>query len=173
MVIAGPNGIREIPARHFHAGPYETCLASREMLTEIKIPVKPGPFGSAYLKICRRAGDWPVGAAGAAVWLDSRPGASSPPLISDAGIGLTALGARNFVAAEAEEFLRGKPATGENVRQAGEIAAANCRPVADQRGPEDYKRHLAGELTIRALRIAVDRAIQDTVHRDTMHRNTM
>jgi len=172
MVIAGPNDIRETPARHFHAGPYETCLRSGEMLTEIKIPVRPGPFGSAYLKLCRRAGDWPVGAVGAALWLDDRPGGSRAPLISDAGIGLTALGARNFVAAEAEEFLRGKPATQENFRQAGEIAAANCRPVADQRGPEDYKRHLAGELTTRALRMAVDRASRDTATEDTASRGS-
>jgi len=161
MVIAGPNDIREIPARHFHAGPYETCLGSGEMLTEIRLPARPGSFGSAYLKVCRRAGDWPVGAAGAALWLERRPGGGTP-LIDDAGIGLTALGARNFVAAEAEEFLRGKLATEENFRQAGEIAAANCRPVADQRGPEDYKRHLAGELTTRVLRTAVGRAIHDT-----------
>jgi len=157
MVIAGPNDIREIPARHFHAGPYETCLRSAEMLTEIKVPVKPGRFGSAYLKVCRRAGDWPVGAAGAALWLEGRPGPGGTPVISDAGIGLTALGARNFVAAEAEEFLRGKPATEDSFRQAGEITAANCHPVSDQRGPEDYKRHLAGELTTRALRMAADR----------------
>ena len=43
---------------------------------------------------------------------------------------------------------------------AGAIAAANCRPAADQRGPEDYKRHLAGELTRRALAVAARRAGQ-------------
>jgi carbon-monoxide dehydrogenase medium subunit len=156
MMIIGPNGIREIPARHFHAGPYETCLAVGEMLTEIRLPISPGPFGSAYLKVCRRAGDWPVGAVGAAVWLE---GSGTPhAVIRDAGIGLTALGAKHFVAAEAEEFLRGKPATEGNFRQASEIAAENCRPVADQRGPVDYKRHLAGELTRRVLRIAAGRA---------------
>jgi carbon-monoxide dehydrogenase medium subunit len=104
------------------------------------------------VKVMRRAGDWPIGAAGAAIWLNTRG------VIAYAGIGLTALGARNFVAAEAEDFLRGKPATQENFRRAGEIAASHCRPVADQRGPEDYKRHLAGELTARALRLAIGRA---------------
>ena len=79
-------------------------------------------------------------------------------LIADAGIGLAAVGATHFVAAEAEEFLRGRPATEESLRRAGEIAAANCRPVSDQRGPADYKRHLASELTTRVLRLAVARA---------------
>ena len=39
-----------------------------EMLTEIRIPIRPGG-GSAYEKVGRRVGDWPVGAAGAALWL--------------------------------------------------------------------------------------------------------
>ena len=160
MVIASlsPGGqvaTREVSAREFHTGPYETVTGPAEMLTEIRVDTHHDPlvrFGSAYVKVMRRAGDWPVGAACAAVWIDRRG------VIDDVGIGLTALGARNFVAAEAEDFLRGKPATQDNFRRAGEIAASHCRPVADQRGPEDYKRHLAGELTTRALRLAIGRA---------------
>jgi aerobic carbon-monoxide dehydrogenase medium subunit len=79
-------------------------------------------------------------------------------VVADAGIGLTAVGARQFAAPEAEEFLRGAPATDESFARAGEIAAGHCRPVSDQRGPADYKRHLAAELTVRALRVALRRA---------------
>ena len=43
--------------------------------------------------------------------------------------------------------------------QAGEIASADCSPAADGRGPVDYKRHLAGVLTRRALRRATARAL--------------
>jgi carbon-monoxide dehydrogenase medium subunit len=78
--------------------------------------------------------------------------------VRQAGIGLTAVGAEHFVAAEAEDFLRGRPATEENFAQAATIAAEHCHPVADQRGPEDYKRHLVAELTTRALRRAAARA---------------
>jgi len=99
----------------------------------------------------RRVGDWPVGAAGAAIWL---AGAT----IAEAGVGLTAVGAQHFSAAEAEEFLRGAPATEASFARAGEIAAEHCRPSSDQRGPADYKRHLAQELTVRALRKALRRA---------------
>jgi carbon-monoxide dehydrogenase medium subunit len=161
MLITGQNGDREVDARQFHRGPYETAVGPAEMLTEIRLPVRGARFGSAYVKVCRRAGDWPVGAVGAAVWLAAPPARGTgtrAPVIESAGIGLTALGARHFAAAEAEDFLRGKPATEENFRRAGEIAAIHCRPVPDQRGPEDYKRHLAGELTTRALRLAVTRA---------------
>jgi carbon-monoxide dehydrogenase medium subunit len=151
MVIRGPDGTRTVPAREFHTGPYETVVAPAEILTEIRIALRAGPKGSAYEKVGRRVGDWPVGAAGAALWL-------SGGTVTEAGIGLSAVGARNFAAAEAEEFLRGAPATEESFRRAGEIAAEHCRPVADQRGPADYKRHLAAELTTRALRTAARRA---------------
>src|SRR5205823_2682751 len=149
MVIHGPDGSRTVSAREFHTGPYETVVEAGEMLTEIRIPISPGG-GSAYEKVGRRVGDWPVGAAGAALWLDG-------DTITDAGIGLTAVGARNFAAAEAEDFLRGAAASEENFTRAGQIAAEHCRPVSDQRGPEAYKRHLAAELTVRALRRAAVR----------------
>jgi carbon-monoxide dehydrogenase medium subunit len=77
--------------------------------------------------------------------------------ITEAGLGLTAVGAAHFIAAEAEEFLVGQPADEESFQAAAVIAARHCRPLADQRGPEDYKRHLVAELTRRALRMAADR----------------
>jgi aerobic carbon-monoxide dehydrogenase medium subunit len=150
MIIRGPDGSRTVPARDFHTGPYETVVGPAELLTEIRIAIRPGG-GSAYEKVARRVGDWPVGAAGVAIWLDG-------DTVADAGIGLTAVGARHFAAAEAEEFLRGSPATEESFARAGQIAAEHCRPSADQRGPADYKRHLARELTTRALRRALRRA---------------
>ena len=162
MVIAHADGTRTVPARDFHTGPYETVVAPGEILTEIRVPIRPGG-GSAYEKVGRRAGDWPVGAAGSALCLDSGgldSGGLDGGIITDAGIGLTAVGAPHFSAAEAEEFLRGAPATEESFARAGELAAASCRPVSDQRGPADYKRHLARELTIRSLRRACQRAGQ-------------
>jgi len=150
MVITSLEGTRTVPAREFHVGPYETVVGPGEILTEIKIAITPGG-GSAYEKVGRRVGDWPIGAAGAAVRLDG-------PRIGAAGIGLTAVGARHFSAPEAEEFLTGAPVAEETFARAGAIAAGHCRPVSDQRGPADYKRHLACELTVRALRRAVERA---------------
>ena len=150
MVIQGPGGTRTVSAREFHTGPYETVVAPNELLTEIRIAIRPGG-GSAYEKVGRRVGDWPVGAAGAAVWL-------AGDTIAEAGIGLTAVGALHFAAAEAEEFLNGAPATEASFARAGQIAAEHCRPSSDQRGPADYKRHLARELTVRALRRAWRRA---------------
>ena len=64
MVICHPDGSRTVSARDFHTGPYETVVAPAELLTEIRIPIRAGG-GSAYEKVGRRVGDWPVGAAGA------------------------------------------------------------------------------------------------------------
>lgn len=149
-VLRGPDGTRTVPVRELHSGPYETVVALNELLVELRVPIRPGG-GSAYEKVERRVGDYPVAAAGAVLWL-------SDGTIADAGIGLTALGAPHFTAPEAEAALRGAPATEESFVAAGRAAAAQCNPVTDQRGPADYKRHLAAELTTRALRRATARA---------------
>jgi carbon-monoxide dehydrogenase medium subunit len=153
-VIRGGEGTRTVPVREFHVGPYETVVAPGELLMEVRVPVRPGG-GSAYEKVERRVGDWAVAAAGAAIWLNG------DGTVADVGIGLTAVGAEHFYAREAEELLRGQPADEESFAAAGRAVAEHCQPVADQRGPVDYKRHLAGELTVRALRRATARARGD------------
>src|SRR5271165_3705975 len=143
-VIRGQDGDRLVPVREFHRGPYETVIGPGELLAEVRVPVRPGT-GSAYEKVARRVGDWSVAAAGAVLRLSG-------------GLGGTAVGAEHFVAAEAEAFLLGQAPDTKSFAQAGAIAAEYCHPVADQRGPEDYKRHLVAELTTRALRRAAIRA---------------
>ncbi len=150
-VVRGRDGDRLVPVREFHLGPYETVVGRGELLVEVRVPVHPGA-GSAYEKVARRVGDWSVAAAGAVLQL------SSGGKIQEAGLGLTAVGAEHFVAAEAEEFLRGRSADPDTFAAAAKIAAGHCHPVADQRGPEDYKRHLVAELAARALRRAAERA---------------
>ncbi len=147
-VIRGERGIRSVPMREFFRGPYQTAVAPAEILVELRVPL--WATGSAYVKVDRRAGDWAVAAAAAAVRI-------ADGLVVEAGIGLTAVGP--FVAAEAEASLVGRAPTAETFAEAGRLAAEHCRPVADQRGPVDYKRHLAGELTVRALRRAAGRSV--------------
>jgi carbon-monoxide dehydrogenase medium subunit len=153
-VIKAPDGERTVPVREFHLGPYQTVIGRGELLAEVRVPVRPGT-GSAYEKVSRRVGDWSVAAVGAVLTLDP-----DQQTIREAGIGLTAVGAEHFVAAEAEEFLRSRPADRDTFTEAAKIAAEHCHPVADQRGPEDFKRHLVAELTTRALRRAAARVRQ-------------
>jgi aerobic carbon-monoxide dehydrogenase medium subunit len=150
-VIRGSAGERVVEMGDFHRGPYETAVGDGEMLTEIRLPVR-GHAGSAYEKVERRAGDWAVAAAGAVAWMENGT-------IDDAGIGLAAVGAPDMRAARAEETLRGQRPSEELFGEAGRLAGEECNPTSDQRGSVEYKRHLAHELTMRAVRRAVERAL--------------
>ena len=136
----------------FYIGPFTTAVGAEEMLTEVRIPIR-GGAGSAHEKVERRAGDFAIAAVSAAVWIEGG-------VIADAGIALGALGPTTIIATRAEEALKGKPPSEEAFAQAGEIAKEDCSPVPDGRGPVDYKRHLASVLTVRALRRATARALQ-------------
>jgi aerobic carbon-monoxide dehydrogenase medium subunit len=147
-VIQGAAGRRSVPLREFHDGPYETVVGAGELLVEIRYPIRPGA-GSAYEKVERRAGDWGVCTSGAYVVV-------SGGVITDCGIGLAAVNAPHYCAPGAEASLIGKAPSEENLAAAAAAAADECEPSADQRGPVDYKRHLAKELTLRALRRAAN-----------------
>jgi carbon-monoxide dehydrogenase medium subunit len=150
-VIRGPSRERTVTMAEFYRGPYETAVGPNEILTEIRIPVRAGG-SSAFEKVGRRAGDWAVVACGAAVWLDRG-------VIADARVGLAAVGPNTTGIPEISRALRGRHPSDEVFAEAGAIAARYCSPVTDQRGTVDYKRHLASELTRRALRRSVARIV--------------
>jgi carbon-monoxide dehydrogenase medium subunit len=149
-VIRGGNGERVVGMDEFHVGPYQTAVGDAEILTEVRLPLRPGA-GSAHEKVERRAGDWAIAAASAAVWLTNG-------IVSEIGIALSAVGLTTVHLKRAEDLLRGQRMSDDLIREAGGIASADCSPMSDGRGPVDYKRHLAGVLTQRALRRAVERA---------------
>ena len=150
-VIRGPGGERIVAMDEFHVGPYMTAVGDGELLTEVRLPLRVGA-GSAHEKVERRAGDWAIAAASAAVWIDGGK-------IADVGIALSAVGPTTIHVTRAEDLLRGASPSEEWFAQAGAIASEDCSPVPDGRGPVDYKRHLAGVLTKRALRRATERAL--------------
>ncbi|HEY7379648.1 MAG TPA: xanthine dehydrogenase family protein subunit M [Gaiella sp.] len=150
VVIRGPQGERVVGLDDFYVGPFTTAVGEGELLTEIRLGLRPGA-GSAHEKVERRAGDWAVAAASAALWIEGGT-------IADAGVALSAVGPTTIHLSRAVELLRGKSPSEELFAQAGEIASEDCMPFPDGRGPVDYKRHLAGVLTKRALRRAAARA---------------
>jgi carbon-monoxide dehydrogenase medium subunit len=135
----------------FHVGPYMTAVGAGEILTEVRLAIRPGG-GSAHEKVERRAGDWAIAASSATVWMNGGT-------IEDAGVALSAVGLTTIHLTRAEELLRGKAPSDGLFAKAGQIASEDCSPAADGRGPVDYKRHLAGVLTQRALRRATARAM--------------
>lgn len=149
-VIRGSGGTRVVTMTEFYRGPYETAVGDGEMLVEVRFPVRANG-SSAYEKVERRAGDWAVVSSGAAVWLDGS-------VIADARVGLAAVGPNTTGIPAISEALRGRAPSEEAYAEAGAIAAASCSPATDMRGSAEYKRHLADELTRRALRRSVRRA---------------
>jgi carbon-monoxide dehydrogenase medium subunit len=150
LVVRGLDGERVLTMPEFHRGPYETAVGDAEMLVEIRVPLPMGA-GSAYEKVERRVGDWAVAAAGAALRLEGGT-------IAEAGIALTAVGG-GVNCARAEASLTNQMPVEEAFAAAADLAADDCSPTADQRGSAEYKRHLARELTLRALRAAATRAL--------------
>src|SRR3954471_24624126 len=69
VVIQGSEGFRVVGMDEFHVGPYVTAVGADELLTEVRLPARAGA-GSAHEKVERRAGDWAIAAASAAVWLE-------------------------------------------------------------------------------------------------------
>src|SRR5829696_2694181 len=151
VVVRGREGERILDMTEFHVGPYETAVGDAEMLVEVRLPVREHR-GSAYEKVKRRTGDWAIAAAGVALTLDG-------PNIASAGIALSAVNPTEVRSGRAEEALAGRPPSDEAFEAAATLAAEDCAPVSDLRGPADYKRHLARELTQRALRRAAERAL--------------
>ncbi|HEY1569326.1 MAG TPA: xanthine dehydrogenase family protein subunit M [Solirubrobacteraceae bacterium] len=150
VVVRGLDGDRVLDIDEFHRGPYRTAVEDDEMLLEIRVPLRPRS-GSAYEKVDRRVGDWAVAAAGASLTLDA------DGRIAEAGVALAAVGA-DIACAQARDELIGHEPTPEVFQRAGAAAAAACSPAADQRGSVEYKRHVSGVLTIRALERAAARA---------------
>lgn len=152
VVARGPKGERTIPIGQFFKGLFTTALAHGEILTEIRIPTPPARSGGAYVKLERKVGDFAT--AGAAVQITLGKNGT----VEQAGIGLTNAGPTPIKATEAERYLVGKKPDAAVIAETARLAAKATSPTADRRGAVDYKREMARVLTMRALKLAVDRA---------------
>lgn len=152
IVCRSADGDRAIAAREFFLDTFSTAIEPTEILTEVRVPRPGAGSGGAYEKTERKAGDFATAAAAVQLQLgqDGR--------IAAAGVALTAVAETAFAATDAEAALVGQAPSEEAYRSAGAAAAAQSRPVADGHGPVAYKRGMAAEMTVRALRRAVARA---------------
>ncbi|MEA2577469.1 MAG: aerobic carbon-monoxide dehydrogenase medium subunit [Chloroflexota bacterium] len=153
IVCRGQSGERLIKARDFFLGTFTTAIEPTEVLTEIRIRRRPKGTGGAYTKLERKVGDFAT--VGSAVIVGLAPDGR----IDNAGVGITAVADSPFAATDAEAILTGQQPSEELFRKAGDAAGAQASPAADVRGPVDYKRAMAAELTVRSLRSAVARAL--------------
>ena len=153
IVCRSETGERMIPARDFFLDTFTTAIEPIEVLTEIRIARRPRGAGGAYEKLERKVGDFATVGVAAIVRL------GSDGRIASSGIGLTGVAATPFAATDAEAILVGNAPSDALFRQAGLAAGVQSRPAGDVRGPIEYKRAMAAELTLRALRRATERAL--------------
>ena len=150
--IASKEGKRDVSIDEFFYGFYTTAVQHGEILTEIKIPVPQGKFGTAYYKSERKVGDYAT--AGVAVKIE----VDGDGTCTKAGIGLTNVNPLPMRATRSEEALVGTKLTDADIAKAALYASEDCNPSEDLRGNEDYKRHLVKIITKRMINKALERA---------------
>jgi carbon-monoxide dehydrogenase medium subunit len=150
--VAGPNGNREIAVEDFCTGPGQNALENGEVLVSIHFPAPVANSGARYIRfIPRNEMDIAVAGVGVSVVLDN--GNIKSARLSLASVAPTPL----FVTA-VNDAIAGKPANDETIEAAAAIARDAARPITDMRGTIEYRKHLCGVLTRRALGTAIERA---------------
>lgn len=151
FVLKGPKGERVVPTSGFFLGMYSTQLQANEILTEIRVPAMAAGSGYAYSKLKRKAGDFATAAAAVLLQLDGK-------VCKKINIALTNAGPTALKATQAEKVLTGKVIDEQLIEQAIAQVLPICAPTECLRGDREYKTHMTGEMTRRAIRQALERA---------------
>lgn len=148
-VLTGPAGTREVAARDFYEAAYVTARADDELLVAIRFAVPEG--GHAYEKQKRKIGDY---ATAAAAVLIARDGGTC----TSASIAMTNLSDTPVWCADAAAALVGSGLDAAAIEAAVAAMQDAIDPAEDNRGPVEFKRHVAGVVLRRAIGRAASRA---------------
>jgi aerobic carbon-monoxide dehydrogenase medium subunit len=151
-VIAGPRGERRVPLSAFFTDVRRTVLAPDELLVELVMAAPPPRSGGNYLRHTPRR-ELDIAVVGVAAQLTLSDG-----VCARARIALAAVAPIPLRATAAEQALEGRPITTELIARAAGLATEAARPISDQRGSAEFRRHLVGVLTRRTLTTALARA---------------
>jgi carbon-monoxide dehydrogenase medium subunit len=149
--LVGPVGTRQVAAREFYEAAFFTKLQSGEIVTELRFAAPPANHGWAYEKLKRKIGDYAVAAA--AVILTVSGGKCAT-----ASIALTNVAQTPLLAADAAKALIGSSLDKAAIDAAAKAAMAISDPVADTRGPKEYRQSVLGVMVRRAIERAKSRA---------------
>ena len=150
LTIASRVGTRSIPFAELSAGYLTTQLAPHEILARVDLPVLGERTGWAFVEFARRRADFAIVAVAATIECDV------DHRVRRARIAIGGLGPAPVRATAAEAVLAGHQWEGALAERAG--AAASALPAGgDEAYPADYRQHLAGVLTRRALAMAAER----------------
>jgi carbon-monoxide dehydrogenase medium subunit len=151
-VIVGPAGSRRVPFASFFLGVRRTVLAPGEVLVEISVPHPDPHSGGNYRRHTPRR-ELDIAVVGVASQLTLSKG-----VCTKARIALAAVAPVPLRATQAEHVLEGHAVTPELIERAAAVAVEAARPISDQRGSADFRRHLVRVLTRRTLTTALARA---------------
>ncbi|MFN8526861.1 MAG: xanthine dehydrogenase family protein subunit M [Chloroflexota bacterium] len=151
-VIAGPSGRRRVSLSEFFTGVRRTVLAPGELLVELSLPAPEAGTGGNYRRHTPRQ-ELDIAVVGVASLLTVKNGSCTKARIALASVAPTPIRVP-----EAEALLTGKAVTPALIEQAADLAAQASRPISDQRGSAEYRRHLVKVLTRRTLTTALERA---------------
>jgi carbon-monoxide dehydrogenase medium subunit len=147
------GGERVVAAGEFFVGPLESAVGPTELAVEAFFP-KPVPgTGTAWVEVSRRHGDYAVCGVGAVVTLDDER------RVETAKVGLISVGPTPTVV-EVTDALVGQPHDAVDADSAGRLVMAAVDPDPDIHATAEYRRHLAGALTARAVNDATARAAE-------------
>ncbi|TAJ95660.1 xanthine dehydrogenase family protein subunit M [bacterium] len=147
----GPGGDRWLKAEDFFLGIMTTALSPTEILTEIRVPVLSGRYGTAYLKVPQKASGFAI--VGVAVWLKVEG-----QRCTEIGVGITGLDAKPFRARRTEERLRGNKWVPNLVDEASSQVTQGVDPLSDIHASTEFRAHLARLYTAKAIQEAARRA---------------
>ena len=152
-VLRGPDGEREVAALDFMTGPGQTALKAGELLVEFRLPPPAARSSSAYLRfIPRNEMDIAVASAAVAITL-----ADDGATCAAAKVAIGAVAATPLLVEAAGAALAGSALDAAALETAGKASSAAAKPITDMRGTVEYRVHMAGVLTRRAVDIAVNR----------------
>ena len=128
-------------------------LAPDELLVELVVPPPGAHSGGNYLRHTPRR-ELDIAVVGVASQLTLADG-----VCTKARIALAAVAPTPVRATAAEQALEGQAVTPEAHRARGRRSRSSAaRPIGDQRGSAEFRRHLVRVLTRRTLTTALERA---------------
>ena len=146
VVLSSKGGERIVPVEDLFIDYFETDVQPGEILTSVLIPQAPAGSGAVYLKFLpRTADDYATVSVAAIVDADESNNCR------DVRIVLGASGVTPIRAKAAEDLLRQRPLTEENIRASAAGVIGEVAPLDDFRGSADYKRQMAEVFTRRAV----------------------
>jgi len=156
FLLRNQGGERWVPANEFFVGLFTSVLEPDELLVEAKFPPLSNRTGYALVEVARRPHDFALVGVAALVTLDQDNRCKRARLV------FLSVGDGPVEALQAAEMLRGQELTPESMRAASDTAAKrDIDPGSDIHATAEYRRHLAGVLSYRALEKALLRARGD------------